>query len=337
MAADSGPDAGLIAVWLAGVVDSSVSGVAVARIGGGFSSGAWRVEADTRGGPLTVVMKAPGEPSVVYRRDACREARILDALHRHGAPVPEVLAIDDATVTGRRCFAMEHVAGRAIADNPPGGPHEDPWLRGAGAEAQRAVWNSFHDALAALHMADSEQVPDASHGPRGVADVLAYWREALLDAAPAEAVPRQLAALDWLRANVPPGADDAPAVCMGDARLANCMVVGTEVRALIDFEVAYTGNPAADIGYSLLFDAAQRRGAAAPLEGFPSAEETWDRWSRVTGRPAVDRDYWTAFGAMIACVTATRARIQWGLAGPAADSRIPFLPQWESAITKAAR
>jgi aminoglycoside phosphotransferase (APT) family kinase protein len=327
-------DTGRIASWLAGVLGVAGASVTISKLGGGHSAGVWRVETSTSEGPL--ILKAPDEPSVVYQRDARREARILDAVGRQGAPVPTVVAVDDGDAAGRRCFVMEHVAGRGVADSSPGAHHDDDWLRNAGTAAQRAVWDSFHDALAALHQVDPAKVPDARHGPRGMADVLAYWRAALLDTAPAETVPRQLRALDWLGANLPADADRAPAVCMGDARLANCLVAGTEVRALVDFEIAYIGNPAADIAYSIFFDSVARANAAQPLAGFAPAEETWARWERMTGRTAGHRDYWTAFAVGVLTVTVTRAMIQWGLSGQTVESDNPYVARWEQAVQRTA-
>jgi len=335
--AEDGFDADRLAAWLGEVVDPAISSVTISRLAGGHSSGAWRLDIIGRGDPVPMVLKAPDLPSVVYRRDVCREGRIIDALSRMGAPVPAVIAIDSGTrAIGRPCFVLEYVDGRGVPDSAPG-YHGGGWIRDAGTEAQRAIWDSFHDALAALHNVDASKVPDASHGPNGAVDVLDYWRDSLLDEAPADTVPRQLRVLDWLRDNVPPGADDAPAVCMGDARLANGLFAGTEVRALVDFEVGYVGNPAADIGYSLFFDGLQRRNTDEPLAGLPSEDDTWARWSAATGRSADDRDYWTAFGATILCVTATRAMIQWGVSGESVDSDNFIVPVWESAVERAAQ
>jgi aminoglycoside phosphotransferase (APT) family kinase protein len=325
-----------VAAWLGGVLGVAEGSATIRKLGGGYSAGVWRVETSSGDGAVSLMLKAPAEPSVVYRRDACREARILDAVGRLGVPVPAVVAVDDGEHAGRRCFVMEHVAGRGVADSSQAAHHDDDWLRGAGAAAQRAVWDSFHDALAVLHQVDPAKVPDAFHGPRGMADVFAYWRAALLDAAPAEAVPRQLQALDWLVANLPPDADEAPAVCMGDARLANCLVTGTEVQALVDFEIAYIGNPAADIAYSIFFDNMARANTERPLAGFASAEETWARWEGATGRIAGHRDYWTAFAVGVLSVTATRAMIQWGLSGQTIESDNPFVARWERAVQRAA-
>jgi aminoglycoside phosphotransferase (APT) family kinase protein len=330
-------DAGRIAAWLADVVDPSVSAVRVSKLAGGHSSGAWRLDVVAEGHPGPMVLKAPDLPSIVYRRDAGREGRIVDALSRLGAPVPAVLAVDaGSTVVGRPCFVMEYVDGRSVPDSAPAGCHGDGWFRDAGVEAQRSIWDSFHDALAALHRVDATKVPDASFGPNGVVDVLDYWREALLDAAPAENVPRQLALLEWLRGSVPAGADDDAGVCIGDARLVNCLIRGAEVRGLVDFEIAYIGNPAADIGYSVFFDSMQRQQVERPAEGIPSEEHTWARWGEATGRSVEHRHYWTAFGAAMLCVTATRAMIQWGFSDREVETDNTIVSDWEAVAERAA-
>jgi aminoglycoside phosphotransferase (APT) family kinase protein len=100
--------------------------------------------------------------------------------------------------------------------------------------------------------------------------------------------------------------------------------------------VAYVGNPAADIAYSLFMDA-QRPPDVAALPGIPTPDETWARWSAATGRRADDQDYWTAFGAMIVGITATRAMVQWGLAGPDLEASNPFVAAWETSLAEAAR
>jgi aminoglycoside phosphotransferase (APT) family kinase protein len=241
--ADSPIEPELLQEWLAEVADPSIHSIAVHRLGGGHSSGAWRIDAMTGGGPRSMVLKAPGEPSVVYLRSAAREAHVMDGLHQAGAPVPEILAIDDGTgAIGRPCFVMAHVPGRGVADAGANGYHDDEELRTGGPELQRAVWESFHDALAAMHRVDPSDVPAArtvtGANEGGVRDVLEYWRRALLDGLGGlggnggASAPRQLAALAWLGEHVPPGADDAPAVCLGDARLVSGIVAGSPVNGL---------------------------------------------------------------------------------------------------------
>jgi aminoglycoside phosphotransferase (APT) family kinase protein len=332
-------DARRLGRWLAEELDVAISSVVVTRMDGGHSSGAWRVDATVGDVPAAFVVKAPREPSVVYQRDACREGRILDAAHRLGAPVPRIVAVDpSARAVGRPCFVMDHVDGRAVPDTLASGSASDNWLLAAEPDVQLAVWDSFHDALAALHRVDATHVPDGRYGPDGTADYLAYWRASLLDVVPAESAPRQLAAIDWLCANVPAGADDQPAVCMGDARLVNGLFDGTDVRALIDFEVAYMGNPAADIGYSLFVDEVERSSDGATSVVRRSPSETWARWSRATGRPLDHLDYWMAAGAAILTVTSTRWMLWWGFAeASSVEALNPLVQRWEAVVGRAAR
>ena len=324
--------------WIAAMVEPSTTSVEVTRLSGGNSSGAWRIDvtADRHVGPL--VLKAPGEESPVYQRDALKEARLLRDAGALGAPVPAIRGLDDGSNSiGRPCFLMDMVEGWAPADAPPGSYHSDPFLIESPPEDQRAVWESFHDALAALHRVDVDQVADAPLGPDDMASVFAYWRASLLDVLPPESAPRQLGLLDWLVENLPVGADDQPALCMGDARLVNGLVEGTEVRALIDFEVAYRGNPAADIGYSLFLDHLSRSNLDTPLPGIPPEHETWSRWEAATGRsvPEADRPYWKAFGAMILAITATRFMLNLGMPADTVDADNPIVGSWQAMVDEA--
>jgi aminoglycoside phosphotransferase (APT) family kinase protein len=323
-------DANVLQGWLSGAIGQPIERVELELLPQGHANGAWRIVAETTDGPRRMVLKAPRVPSIVHALDPCREARVVDALGRAGAPVPAVVAIDPGTTAiGRPCFVMDWVEGRSVPDAWPNAYH-DGWFLDAGADVQRATWDSFHDALAAIHGVDLGALADAYDGPRGALDVLAYWREALLAVADESSVPRHLAVFDWLQANVPASADAPPALCMGDARLVNAIVAGSEVAALVDFEVAYVGNPVGDVGYSLFLE--RSHGHTAPLPGLPSEEETWARWSAATGRELVDLDYWMAFAATVIVVTATRAVIMWGPPGSFSEDDQGLLPRWESVV-----
>jgi aminoglycoside phosphotransferase (APT) family kinase protein len=304
-------------------------------LGGGNSSGAWRLDLSASTGPRSLVLKAPNDGGLVFDCNAAREGRILDAARRVGAPVPAIAAIDETgEVLGQPCFVMEFVNARSVPESTPASFHGEGWFRDADDSAQRAVWWSFLDALGAVHEIDVDAVP-AKYGAGGVVDVLAYWRRSLLDAAPAHLVPRQLAVIDWLTAHVPADADAEPALCMGDSRLGNALLQGTEVRALVDFEVAYIGNPAADIGYCLMHEAFTRLLTDRPATGVPSVAETWDYWETITGRSVHQRDYWTAFGATVLCVTGTRAMLKWGMPVATIDNDNIVVAEWEALIERA--
>jgi aminoglycoside phosphotransferase (APT) family kinase protein len=320
--------------WLSDAIGRPIERVELELLPQGHANGAWRIVADTPDGTRTMVLKAPRVPSIVHALDPCREARVVDALGRAGAPVPAVVAIDAGAAVGRPCFVMEWVEGRSVPDAWPNAYH-DGWFLDAGADAQRATWDSFHDALAAVHRVALAALDGAYDGPRGARAVLASWREALLAVADASLVPRHLAVFDWLQANVPASADVPPALCMGDARLVNAIVDGSDVAALVDFEVAYVGNPIGDVGYSLFLE--RSHGHTAPLPGLPSEADTWARWSAATGRELVDLDYWMAFAATIIVVTASRAGVMWGPPDSFSEDRQGLLSLWESVVEQAAR
>ena len=69
----------------------------------------------------------------------------------------------------------------------------------------------------------------------------------------------------------------------------------------------------------------------------PSEEETWARWSTATGRALDHRDYWTAFGATIFVVTATRALVQWGVPQADVERSNLLVAAWEAAADRATR
>nr|WP_246378170.1 phosphotransferase family protein [Nocardioides ginsengisegetis] len=293
-------------------MSTPVSDLKAARIGGGNSSGAVQLEFTTPQGARSLVLKAPNDGGLVFDCDATREAAILKAAHLAGAPVPRVVVIETTgEVVGTASFAMELVEGRGVPESTPASFHDDGWFREESDDVQRGIWFSFLDTLVKLHAIDTSDIP-AHYSVDGVAGYLDYWRRSLLDAAAESHVPRQLAIIDWLGANIPPGADDTPALCMGDARLGNAILQGNDVRALVDFEVAYIGNPAADIGYCVMHEAFTRMLSQQPATGIPTVEETWDYWEAATGRTVFDRSYWTALGATLMCVTATRAMLKWG-------------------------
>ncbi|MDH6243999.1 phosphotransferase family protein [Mycobacterium sp. OTB74] len=325
-----------LADWLIATVNPSIADLTVGRMGGGNSSGAWKLDFRTADGPANLVLKTTTESGLVFDCDASREGRIIKAAKQVGAPLPSIVAIDDTgAVLGQPCFVMELVDGRTVPESTPASFHGDGWFRDASAEVQQAVWWSFIDRLAQLHSVDTDSVP-AHYVESGVVDMLNYWRRSLLDAAPTELVPRQLAVIDWLATHIPDDANDKPALCMGDARLGNALLNGNEATTLVDFEVAYIGNPAADIGYCLMQESFTRLLTDRPATGLPSPEQTWDRWEQLTRRTTRDREYWTAFGATILCVTGTRAMLKWGVPVEAVESANIVVQEWEALIERAA-
>ena len=92
---------------------------------------------------------------------------------------------------------------------------------------------------------------------------------------------------------------------MGDARMANLIERDGSIGALVDWELAYVGNPCGDLGYHLFLDSRHATVAGHRLTGLPRPGETWRRWEARTGLTVQDPAYWEIFGAMVISVTAT--------------------------------
>src|SRR5437763_35548 len=89
-------------------------------------------------------------------------------------------------------------------------------------------------------------------------------------------------ALAWLREHR--YAPRHVALCWGDARLPNLIYRNDEVVGVLDWEMAFLGDPEADLGWWLFMHWATGEGYGfPPLEGFPGRGETIRRDEALTG------------------------------------------------------
>jgi aminoglycoside phosphotransferase (APT) family kinase protein len=296
--------------WLGSILGHPINVTRVAFSEAGMSNTTLFVETNQNGVSLPLVIKLLSSDSVVFRFDPTREYRFLEKLHQIGALVPRPLGLDlSCRLFDRPCMMMERAVGRSAPDDQKTFYMGSGWLQNAPPEERRRVWNNFIDSLADLHnRTDARDFPFGIHGDGSVAATIEYWREALADALRGRDAPIQMAALDWLSRHEPDLPHFKPAVCVGDARLQNTIFDGDSVSALVDFEIAHIGNPASDIGYALhLHDYFVRMAGGIVLEGIPTHEETWVRWSERTGQEASNTQFWTILGGIVIAVTATRA------------------------------
>jgi aminoglycoside phosphotransferase (APT) family kinase protein len=257
--------------------------------------------------PADLVVKVQSDTIAVFESDPAIEPMVLRGLAAGGAPVPAVVAVDpDRETLGSPWFAMERVDAAGMPDDAFTGYMVDGWFAEATAGERRQACESFVRGLASVHAVPVEAFAGFDRG--GCASqAIDYLRAAVEDADPGR-VPREHRLLDLLVERLPAGADDDVTLCMGDARLANALVRDADVVAIVDWEIAYLGNPAADIGYGINHQGWLTQCAGTRLDGIPAPDETWDLWESLSGRrvPAPDRRYWEAFGSMIITITATR-------------------------------
>jgi hypothetical protein len=74
-------------------------------------------------------------------------------------------------------------------------------------------------------------------------------------------------------------------LCWGDSRLPNVIFQGTRVAAVLDWEMAFLGDPEADLAWWLFLDWCHSTGYGIPrLEGLPGRDETVARYEELTDR-----------------------------------------------------
>ena len=245
------------------------------------------------GGPPehpTVVLKIapPGLPPL-RNRDVLRQARCIQALDgQPGVGVPPFLFSDEGEPNDiPPFFATGRVAGEC----------EEPLLE---AERNRrpdeVIQGRAHAAvrmLAALHRVD----PDG-HRPRGRAGHDAGGRGRSLDPDLRHGPRRVPHGLRGLRRGAaghrPEPLPDR--IVHGDYRLGNMLSEGTEVRAIIDWEIWSRSDPRLDLSWLLFFteEAGHPAARAGMDSGMPSDAELLALYESETGASVPDLDWFHA-------------------------------------------
>ena len=223
---------------------------------------------------LTYLLRM-GEREMVLRRppfganirgghDMAREARVLQGLSAVYPKVPRPLVLcDDETVIGAPFYVMERVRGVVLRPNLP------PALRATlTPDTMRRVCLAFIDTLAELHALDYRAAGLGDLGkPEGyVARQVAGWTRRY-HAARTDDIPAMEAVARWLADHLPPEGDAS--LIHNDFRYDNCIVDPadlTQIRAILDWEMATLGDPLSDVGTTLAYWA--EPGDPEPLRQF---------------------------------------------------------------------
>jgi len=272
--------------------------IQVGRINAGHSNLTYRVSRE--GHDRAWILRRPPQGELLpTSHDVLREYRVLRILgdSAHRVRVPRVVAAcEDPGVIGVPFYLMEEVPGIVVRDRMPS------WL-GSPGQADRLAGEVI-DALAEVHTAPCEALIAARLGrPHGyLGRQLDRWRaqwhgRSRLTGDPA-AAPRDLAdfhvVADWLARNIPE--EQPPAVVHGDYKLDNLVVSrdadgAPRVAAVLDWEMATTGDPRADLGYLLALWPQPGEPTPVPnlvpeCDVLPDRAVLAERWQEATGRRA---------------------------------------------------
>ncbi|QEL27402.1 phosphotransferase family protein (plasmid) [Bosea sp. F3-2] len=240
-----------------------------------------------------VLRKQPYGHLLPRAHDVVREHNIMQALGGAGFTVPHPLfASDDREIIGTSFFVMDYV---------PGAVHSDPALPNDGPAQRCSIYEAMAGTMARLHRIEPSALEAAGVKPRGdfIGRQIGVWRGAYL-AAMTEDDPRIEAVGQWLLDHKPK--TENIGIVHGDYRIENLIFQGSEVAAVLDWELCTVGEPLADLAYCCIWyhlpQSVLNGLADQDLQalGIPDESEFLDIYSRASGiDAAATRDYFLAF------------------------------------------
>lgn len=213
------------------------------KFANGQSNPTFLIRADS--GPYVLRRKPPGQ-LLKSAHAVDREYRVMGALANTDVPVAKMFHLcDDDSVIGSMFFLMEYVDGRVLWD---------PALPAFTPPERAAIYAQMNQVLAALHRVDVDKVGLSDFGKPGnyFARQVSRWSKQY-KASETETLTEMEHLIAWLPAHMP--ADDGRvALVHGDYRLDNMLFhpTGTQVQAVVDWELSTLGHPFADLAYQCM-------------------------------------------------------------------------------------
>jgi aminoglycoside phosphotransferase (APT) family kinase protein len=273
-----------VATWCPGA--TAVTGAA--KLSGGASQETWSFDIVHPDGTIGAVLRrAPKGYGAAPSRAAGleNEAILMRLAFEAGVPSPRVLHVlgpEDDLGTG---FIMARVEGETIARKI---------LRDEQFAAARPLLARQLGTIAAgIHGLRRETLPDLREmtSTREIADIEREYRG--FD------WPRPVfeLALRWLRDH-DPGPSDQVTLVHGDFRHGNLIIGADGVRAVLDWELAHTGDPMEDLGW-VCVNSWRFGEIDKPVGGFGSREELFAGYAAGGGRLDPARvTFWEVMGTL---------------------------------------
>jgi aminoglycoside phosphotransferase (APT) family kinase protein len=255
---------------------------------GGASRTTWAFDAVTGAQRRSLILRT-GPPDEVHAGMEL-EALAQRAAAAAGAPVPYIVVADDSVAAlGNPFLICDAIGGETIVRRIQRTLDKD-----GGATGRSQLLGQCAKALAAIHRADTD-LPGVSHE-----DQLAEWREQLDIMGDTTATFEW--AFRWLADNRP--APSPPRLVHGDFRMGNLIVDGSDLTAVLDWELVHVGEVYEDLAWFCI--RAWRFGAPSDLAagGLGSIEDFLHGYENAGGA-TVDR---AAFHWWL-----VQATLRWGV------------------------
>ncbi len=261
---------------------------------GGYSNLTYLV---SRGPEEYVLRRPPFGANVKSGHDMEREFKVLTAVRPQYPNVPRpVLYCGDLSVIGAPFYLMERVKGVILRSRPPQGLSLTP-------EIMHRLSTSWVDNLAAIHAIDVKGPEIAALGkPEGyVQRQVEGWTKRYRNAQTDE-IPALERVAEWLATHLPP--ERYVSLIHNDYKYDNLVFSPDlrEIRAVLDWEMATTGDPLMDLGTSLGYwiepgdPEPLRMFGLTALPGNLTRRQVADRYAGRTGRDPGNVVFYYAFG-----------------------------------------
>jgi aminoglycoside phosphotransferase (APT) family kinase protein len=274
--------------WLEGAVSGCGNFLSLEKFAGGQSNPTYRM--DTSNGRY-VLRRKPFGKLLPSAHAVEREYRLLTALQPTGFPVPRPIAIcEDVSVIGAAFYVMEMVEGRTFWNAT---------LPEVARPERRPIFDAMIDTLAALHNLDHEKLGLGDFGRSGnyFARQVERWTKQYRSAQ-TDDIPEVESLIDWLSRTLPE--QGRTSIIHGDYRIDNLIyaVSGSDVLAVLDWELATIGDPLADFTYLAMNWVLTEDGRSGLMgvdlegEGLPTLGEAVARYCTATSRDSVPNLPW---------------------------------------------
>jgi aminoglycoside phosphotransferase (APT) family kinase protein len=251
---------------------------------GGASRTTWAFDAVTGAQRRSLILRT-GPPDEVHAGMEL-EARAQSAAGAAGTPVPHIIVADDSVAAlGNPFLICDEIKGETIVRRIQ---------RRLDDAGRGRLLDQCAEALAAIHRADPN-LPGVSHE-----DQLTEWREQLDTMGDTTATFEWV--FRWLATNRPP--PSAQCLVHGDFRMGNLIVDGSDLAAVLDWELVHVGEIYEDLAWFCI--RAWRFGAPSDLAagGLGSIEAFLHGYENAGGAP-IDR---AAFHWWL-----VQATLRWGV------------------------
>ncbi|MGE4322713.1 MAG: phosphotransferase family protein [Sphingobium sp.] len=224
-----------------------------------------------------ILRLAPDGIPLLDALDVPGQAGVLQAVQAQPDPPPAPVVIyrdDRGDLIGEPFYLMERLTGRDFGD-----VEVPDWLAALSPDDHGDMCRQFAVAMAKIHAIPPQDVLGPVKTPH---EEVGRWHALAIRAG-------QQPLLDefdrLLALPLPPAA--APSLVHGDTKPGNTLWDGRTLTAMLDWEMAFNGDPRFDIGYTLQFFNSPLHTAGNPGCDLPGM---WDRdamlaeWARMTGR-----------------------------------------------------